>query len=583
VKTDISLSRLDYFKSYWSLLSAIPFSSDDTVYSNIMGIRKKHRSTDALEFSLKEIYRDNKKTDVPWITSSYGVYTVIEREIPVSLKRNIYQSHPGVVILFCDKPSSMKSVLSGDLEKTDDIDVLSVHKRDDHLVNGEIAYDRLIEIIKRDNIRLRDDIQSHETFIQEGDTLIRSDSCVIFAEKSKKKINYYNIYQYFHTGGEDGFFMHDKMMQSGLYRNALKLLSVRTNKTLVSKDDLQQTIQETANVAAECIMNHSSPNKIYKGGVNFLRKSFKNIIQPMSYTVSRWHIPTLVAGAVGAAAFSYLFLIAAGLLTTLKVVGISSLLTRAGLTGLFLSNNPIGKVMNGVSRFITKALHNNKLVRYARMHDYKQDFAKNPNFIFNTIWGCKAHKEFFDNIKFTPYADIETATHLPENKLPYHTTNTENQWALMQRCHADCHDGASLISLIQDQETGAIGLKLIDGCGIEHLHIKPHESISYDNGEPSHIFYDLDRCKYFRRQTRHVPNIATVGQVVSVLSNRSAGQLATHETVSILPPKIASRGIKKMRLTPNTDFNSAHNNLSAKSLRPRLWGLVGRGGPARKL
>jgi hypothetical protein len=164
------IKRIDYFRSFWSLLSAIPYSDRDVHYTNVMGEREKYVSSDKIKYYSKTIHKDGQNIDVPWIETSQGVYVIINRSIPIYLN-GTFRSVPAIAVLYSDKPQSMKSILSGDTTCSDDIDVLSIHQEAAHYINGVISYHNIIRDIKKDAAKLRDDIQTHETYIDEGNHL----------------------------------------------------------------------------------------------------------------------------------------------------------------------------------------------------------------------------------------------------------------------------------------------------------------------------------------------------------------------------------------------------------------------------
>ena len=162
-------------RSVWSLLTTIPFSDRDVFYKDIMGTRLKYAHKSPIQYHLKTIKRDGVKHEIPWIQTGYGSYAIVERDIPF-LHRGLPRTHEGISVLYSDKPRSLKDALSGDHAKASDIDQLSHQKKSDFMILGELSYERVINSIIKDHQKLKDDIQSHETFIGESERLWRSDS-----------------------------------------------------------------------------------------------------------------------------------------------------------------------------------------------------------------------------------------------------------------------------------------------------------------------------------------------------------------------------------------------------------------------
>jgi hypothetical protein len=265
----------------------------------------------------------------------------------------------------------------------------------------------------------------------------------------------------------------------------------------------------------------------------------------------------------------------------MKVAGIASLFTRAGLTGLLLSNNVVGKAFSGVSKFITKTLNRTKLTHYTRLHDYKSDFTTDTKFIFEKLRSCKMPESFFKDMTLISYGDVKDAFGVV-NDLPLHTDNHEKQWHLIQRCYADCHRGASLISQVRNVQTGDLALQLIDGEGVKHVHDRQGHVFSFDYDQPTSIIRDNDRGEYLRYTLRDMPEFVRAEYVSRPFVNDADASFSSdNELENMLPVKAATKAIKKL-VKVRGDFEASATTDSEPKNRHPLES-VARNGRAPKL
>jgi|GEM_PF-2401200 len=482
-------TRGDYFRSVWSLLTTIPFSDRDQFYKDIMGKRTEFSEEGDLKPFIKTIERDGQSFDVPWIQAGHGAYVIIERNIPFIYK-GLPRYHEGVSILYSDKPKSLETALSGDISKTDDIDVLSIQKKGDFDILGKISYRRLMNRIKEDNQKLRADIQSHETFIGESDRLWRSDSCVVFALPHPTESNHYDIYQYFNPLGEDGLFINDDMLSDPKYQKFLKSTSLKTTPRPVAKSHLTKWMHDRANYAAKQTMNGFNPDAPYKSFGNTHRKILKGASQPILHTLARLNVTSAITGTIIAGVSAYAFVFAATLFAAAKTMGMASLLTKTAVSSLVLGTNPLSRVLNGIVKYIPRLIHRNKTRQVKRFYDYKVDFTPYPHFITDIIRSTKAKPAFFDGMKLITPKNMSSFLGQDIAILPRHDEKEEIQWQLSKKMHADCHKGASVITLLQNTQTGGHALQLLDGRGNRFIHEVAGEAYAVENGQAVKITLD---------------------------------------------------------------------------------------------
>lgn len=578
-------TQLDYWRSFKSLLCAVPIANRDNNHKNVMDMRLKLSSAKDANLETPRIFpkiieRHGRQETIGWIDTSYGAYAIVEKTLPIPHK-GIYHSHRGVSVFFSEHPESLESVLSGNTTNFADIDVLSFHRKGDHFANGEMSYDKMAERIQDDHARLRKDIQTHETFIQESNRLIRSESCVVFAIKDKNNPDHYTIYQYVNHLGDDGFFVRDDMLDSSVYKNTLMALSVKVTLKSIPKSELNKMMRETANVAAADLMNHFNPNRNYKGILNKVKSGLQSGTQPLAHLVARIHYPAFIAGMGIAAIFSSGLVLAGTLVASLKVAGVASLFTRAGLTGLLLSNNVFGKAFNGISKFITKTLNRTKLNHYTRLYDYKSDFTTDTKFIFDTLRSCKMPESFFKDMRLIPYENVKDAFGVVKD-LPLHTDKDEKQWQLIQRCYADCHRGASLISQVRNTQTGDLALQLIDGEGVKHIHDRQGHVFSFDYDQPTSIIRDNDRGEYLRYELHDIPKFVRAEYVAPPLNNDADKPLSSDEVLDdMLALKVAARAkMKTAKMRGQFEVSAVGEE---RTKNHHLSESVARNEPVRKL
>lgn len=563
------------------------------MHRNIMGKRLEFSSHDDPELQVmqifpKEIIRHGETHIIPWIETPYGAYAIIERPLLIPYKKD-YITHPGISVLFSDTPQSLISVLSGDTDKYKDIDCLSFHRRDDYYINGKMSYDKIIQRIDRDDKRLTKNIERHETFIDESHRLYRSESCVIFALRHDEHDDHYHIYQYVNPQGNDGLFIRDDMLDNKTYIQILRAGSIRVTPRPIHESLLGDHMQSVANTAADDFMDQFNPNRNYNNNFrNKLSYGLQNGTQPLAYIVSRIHIPAFLVGLGLAAVLSSGLVLGSTLFFTLKSAGFASIFTRVGLTGLFLSNNALGRGVNGAVKFITKTINKTKTVQRTRLHDYKPDFTTDTNFIFDTLNSCKMPREFYEDIELVPYTEIKKTTNIHRD-LPLHGKEQEHEWELIQRCYTDCHRHASFISQLQNQENGEIALKLIDGEGVEHLHVAQGEAFSFENKKkPTHIFKDHDRGIYQEYETREgdIPKLRPVDVIYLRLSDDHLEHKSTTKELRLLPSKEQKRVIKRRKKEKlkraKKGFNQA-NQRPSSAKTPRPLESVDHDAPALKL
>ncbi len=569
-------TRGDYFRSVWSLLTTIPFTDRDQFYKDIMGKRTNFSDDGDLKLYTKTITRDGQSFDVPWIQAGHGFYTIVERNIPF-IHKGLPRYHEGISVLYSDKPKSLKAVLSGDTSRTEDIDILSFQKKKDFEILGKISYRRLINRIKEDNQTLRVDIQSHETFIGESDRLWRSDSCVLFALPHPNEPDHHDIYQYFNPLGEDGLFINDDMLDNSKYQKYLKSISLKTTPHPVAKSHLTKWMHERANFTAKQTMNGFSPDKPYNSFKNLNKKIFKGASQPIFHTLARLNIPSAITGTVIAGVSAYAFVFVATLFAAAKTMGMASLLTKTAVSSLVLGTNPISRVLNGIVKYVPRLIHRNKTRQVKRFYDYKVDFTPYPHFITDIIRATKAKPAFFDGIKFMPSADFSSFFGNNVAPIPTHGEKEEMQWFLSKKIHADCHKGASVISLLFNTKTNATALQLIDGRGDRFIHEIDGEACAVEQGKAIKITLD-GNGDYI--ETEICTSVLDFYQPLDYrppkLTPFDEQPIANDQTLSILPDSRTKRKAVSARNALNTAG-------SMKSISPRPSGLVVHGARARKL
>ena len=310
---------------------------------------------------------------------------------------------------------------------------------------------------------------------------------MIFAIPHKDEPEHYDLYQYFNPFGEDGLFIKDDMLDNKKFQSFLKSVSLKTTTHPVAKSHLNQWMQDRANHAAKQIMNGHSPDKTYQISGNGFKKIVKGCTQPLFHTLARLNLTTVIVGTAAAAISAYGFVFVASLFTAAKTIGVSSLFTKTAISSVLLSSNPLSRMTNGAIKAVSRFTHNNKLKDVKRFYDYKVDFTPYPHFITNTIRATKINSNFFNGIKFIPYEDIETAIGIPKSDLPVHDKIAEDQWLISQKCYSDCHKGASVISFVQNRDTGQPAFQLIDGRRVAFIHEKQGEAVVINDDQTTHI------------------------------------------------------------------------------------------------
>ena len=97
-------TRLDYWRSFKSLLCAVPIANRDNNHKNVMDLRLKLSSAkDSLletpHLFPKIIERNSKSETIGWVDTSYGAYAIVEKKLPI-LHKGVYRSHDGICVLF---------------------------------------------------------------------------------------------------------------------------------------------------------------------------------------------------------------------------------------------------------------------------------------------------------------------------------------------------------------------------------------------------------------------------------------------------------------------------------------------------
>ncbi len=340
-------------------------------------------------------------------------------------------------------------------------------------------------------------------------------------------------------------------------------------------------MRETANVAAADLMSHFNPNRNYKGILNKVKSGLQSGTQPLAHLVARINYTAFVLGLAGAAIASPLIGVGIAMLSAAKTIGFASVFTRAGITGLFLGSNALGRGMNTISKGISRALNRTKLNHYTRLYDYKSDFTTDTKFIFDTLRSCKMPELFFKDMMLVPYGDVNDAFGVV-NDLPLHTDKHEKQWELIQRCYADCHRGASLISQVRNTQTGDLALQLIDGDGVKHIHDRQGHVFSFDYHQVTSIVRDNDRDEYLRYEVRDMPEFVHADYMSPPLANNENEPLSSDEELeNMLPAKAAAKAIKKLVKVRSQFEISATGKQKTKN--PHLSESVVRDEPAPKL